>query len=125
MPPDWKRKTCVASDSSGPTLGAGYASEDRDGLSRLRLLWLYRPRRLWQRVGSATAVFDLARYPTLAENYLKQRPDLLLFQASGGSDEIAPILICEEGVVYRDTVITDPKTLDPRQDPNPAVACTS
>jgi hypothetical protein len=90
-----------------PALGAAYASEDRDGLARLRLLWLYRPRRLWQRIGSATTVFDLARYPTLAENYLRLRPDLLLFQASGGSDEAAPILICEEGVVYRDTVITN------------------
>jgi hypothetical protein len=93
-----------------PTLGMSYASEDRDGLSRLRLLWLYRPRRLWQRVGSATTVFDLARYPRLAENYLKLRPDLLLFQASGGSGEVAPILVCEEGVVYRDVVITDPGT---------------
>jgi hypothetical protein len=91
-----------------PSLGAAYASEDRAGLARLRLLWLYRPHRLWQRVGSATAVFDLARYPKLAENYLRQRPDLLLFQASGGSDEAAPILVCEEGVVYRDAVITDP-----------------
>jgi hypothetical protein len=91
-----------------PALGAAYASEDRDGLARLRLLWLYRPRRLWQRIGSATAVFDLARYPKLAENYLKQRPDLLLFQASGGTDGAAPILVCEEGIVYRDTVITGP-----------------
>jgi hypothetical protein len=91
-----------------PGLGASYASEDRDGLARLRLLWLYRPRRLWQRIGSATAVFDLARYPKLAENYLKQRPDLLLFQASGGTDGAAPILVCEEGVVYRETVITEP-----------------
>lgn len=89
-------------------LGAAYASEDRDGLARLRLLWLYRPRRLWQRIGSATAVFDLARYPKLAENYLRQRPDLLLFQASGGTDGAAPILVCEEGVVYRETVIADP-----------------
>ena len=91
-----------------PGLGAAYASEDRDGLARLRLLWLYRPRRLWQRIGSATAVFDLARYPKLAENYLKQRPDLLLFQASGGTDGAAPILVCEEGVVYRDSIITGP-----------------
>jgi hypothetical protein len=90
-----------------PMLGASYASEDRDGLARLKLLWLYRPRRLWQRIGSATAVFDLARYPKLAENYLRLRPDLLLFQASGGVDA-APILVCEEGVVYRDTVITRP-----------------
>jgi hypothetical protein len=91
-----------------PALGAAYASEDRDGLARLKLLWLYRPRRLWQRIGSATSVFDLARYPKLAENYLKLRPDLLLFQASGGTDGAAPILVCEEGVVYRDTVIAEP-----------------
>jgi hypothetical protein len=87
-----------------PTLGAAYASEDRAGLARLRLLWLYRPRRLWQRVGSATTVFDLARYPKLAENYLRQRPDLLLFQASAGPEETGPILICEEGVVYELTI---------------------
>jgi hypothetical protein len=93
-----------------PVLGSSYASEDRDGVARLKLLWLYRPHRLWQRIGSATTVFDLARYPRLAENYLRQRPDLLLFQASGGSEETAPILVCEEGVVFRDLVITDPRT---------------
>jgi hypothetical protein len=93
-----------------PVLGSSYASEDRDGIARLKLLWLYRPHRLWQRIGSATTVFDLARYPRLAENYLRQRPDLLLFQASGGSEESAAILVCEEGVVYRDLIITDPRT---------------
>lgn len=93
-----------------PVLGSSYASEDRDGVARLKLLWLYRPRRLWQRIGSATTVFDLARYPKLAENYLRQRPDLLLFQASVGTDAAAPILICEEGVVYRDVLITNPRT---------------
>lgn len=93
-----------------PALGAAYASEDRDGLARLRLLWLYRPHRVWQRVGPATTVFDLARYPKLAENYLRQRPDLLLFQASGGADGSAPVLVCEEGVVYKDLVVTDPAT---------------
>jgi len=90
-----------------PTLGSAYASEDRDGLSRLKLLWLYRPKRMWQRIGSATTVFDLARYPKLAENYLRQRPDLLLFQASAGGTDAYPILICEEGIVYRDSVITE------------------
>lgn len=89
-----------------PVLGAAYASEDRDGLARLRLLWLYRPHRLWQRIGSATTVFDLARYPSLSENYLKLRPDLLLFQAAGGPDEGSPILVCEQGVVFRDELIT-------------------
>ena len=87
-----------------PALGAAYASEDRDGLARLRLLWLYRPHRLWQRIGSAVSVFDLARYPSLSENYLKLRPDLLLFQAAGGDG--SPILICEQGVVFRDELVT-------------------
>ncbi len=90
-----------------PALGAAYASEDRDGLARLRLLWLYRPQRLWQRIGSATSVFDLARYPSLSENYLRQRPDLLLFQADADG---FPIMICEEGVVYRDVVIDRRRT---------------
>jgi len=91
-----------------PALGSAYASEDRDGLTRLKLLWLYRPKRMWQRIGSATTVFDLARYPKLAENYLRQRPDLLLFQASVAGSEAHPILICEEGIVYRDSLITEP-----------------
>jgi hypothetical protein len=94
-----------------PVLGSTYASEDLNGLARLRLLWLYRARRLWQKVGSATAVFEIARFPTLAGVYLKARPDLLLFQASAGNaGEAAPILICEEGVVYRESVITHPRT---------------
>lgn len=92
-----------------PELGSTYASEDRDGLSRLKLLWLYRPKRMWQRIGSATTVYDLARYPKLAENYLRQRPDLLLFQASAAGSDAYPILICEEGIVYRDSLITDPE----------------
>ena len=91
-----------------PHLGSAYASEDRNGLARLRLLWLYRSRRLWQRVGSATSVFDLARYPTLTDLYLRRRPDLLLLQPSGDTDVTTdPILICEEGVVFRDSIVRE------------------
>ena len=84
-----------------PEVGVCYASEDRAGLARLRLLWLYRANRLWQTVGAAASVFDLAQY---AQSYLEQRPDLLLLQPAPNADE-APILICEEGVVYRESVL--------------------
>lgn len=94
-----------------PALGAVYASEDRTGLARLRLLWMYRHRRLWQKVGSATSVFDIARFPTLAGIYLKARPDLLLFQpTAGNTSDSAPILICEEGIVYRESILKDTRT---------------
>lgn len=96
-----------------PALGATYASEDLVGLSRLRWFWDGRKKRPWKKQGSATTVFDLARYPSLGGQHLEERPDLLLFQAmSAGSDNDAgsPILICEEGVVYRDIVINDPTT---------------
>ncbi len=93
-------------------LGQAYASEDLNGLLRLRWLWNNRPARVWQRNGAASTVFDLARFPTIASQYLTDRPDLLLFQpmSVGGNDReaSAPILICEEGVVYRDIVINDP-----------------
>jgi hypothetical protein len=93
-------------------LGQAYASEDLNGLLRLRWLWNNRPARIWQRNGAASTVFDLARYPTIASQYLEARPDLLLFQpmSVGGNDReaSAPILVCEEGVVYRDIVIKDP-----------------
>jgi hypothetical protein len=91
--------------------GQAYASEDLEGLLRLRWLWNNRPARVWQQNGSASTVFDLARYPTLGGQYLDSRPDLLLFQPmSVGSarESGAPILICEEGVVYRDIVIKGP-----------------
>jgi hypothetical protein len=91
--------------------GQAYASEDLNGLLRLRWLWNNRPARVWQRCGSASTVFDLARYPALGSQYLDSRPDLLLFQpmsvGSGDREAGAPILICEEGIVYRDIIIKD------------------
>ena len=94
-------------------LGQAYASEDLDGLSRLRWLWNGKQSRPWRKNGSATTVFDLARYPALGGQFLEARPDLLLFQpmsAGNDAESGAPILICEEGIVYRDIVVSDPKT---------------
>jgi hypothetical protein len=96
-----------------PALGEISASEDLAGLSRLRWVWESRSKRPWQKQGSATTVFDLARYPALGGQYLEQRPDMLLFQpmsAGRGRESGSPILICEEGVVYRNIVIDDPET---------------
>ena len=97
-----------------PPLGQTYASEDLKGLSRLRKLWEMKPARAWNKNGSATSVFDLARYPGLGGQYLETRPDLLLFQpmsvGNEGREAGTPILICEEGIVYRDIIIKDPDT---------------
>jgi hypothetical protein len=96
-----------------PLLGQAYASEDIKGLARLRWLWNAKPARLWQKNGSATTVFDLARYPALGGQFLESRPDLLLFQPMSAGDDReagAPILICEGGIVYRDIVVSDPQT---------------
>ncbi len=68
---------------------------------------------LWQRYGTATTAFDLARYPALGSQFLENRPDLLLFQPTSDigsdADPNTPILICEEGIVYRNIVIRDPE----------------
>ena len=96
-----------------PALGEICASEDLAGLSRLRWVWESRSKRPWQKQGSATTVFDLARYPALGGQYLEARADLLLFQpmsAGSGRESGAPILICERGIVYRNIVIDDPET---------------
>ncbi|WP_238537547.1 hypothetical protein [Zavarzinella formosa] len=85
-----------------PEVGVCYASEDSAGLSRLRLLWIYRENRLWQKVGAAASVFDLAMY---AQSYLEQRPDLLLLQPAPNAEE-SPVLICEEGIIYRESVLS-------------------
>ncbi|MCE9532389.1 MAG: hypothetical protein K8T89_14900 [Planctomycetes bacterium] len=93
--------------------GLALASEDLNGLARLRWLWDTRTERPWRVNGPATTVFDLARYRSLGGQYLEARPDLLLFQTMSigdGQDAGAPILICEEGVVYRDIVLKDPAT---------------
>lgn len=93
-----------------PGLGQLYASEDLDGMARLRWLWQAKGLRPWQRIGSATTVFDLARYPMMAGSYLESNPDMLLFQTLTGttssSEQFDPILVCEEGVVYQKAVIT-------------------
>jgi hypothetical protein len=93
-----------------PALGQLFASEDVDGMARLRWLWQAKSMRPWQRIGTATTVFDLARYPMMAGSYLETNPDLLLFQTLAGSgntqEAIEPILICEEGVVFQKAVIT-------------------
>ncbi|HEY8503847.1 MAG TPA: hypothetical protein VIL46_04655 [Gemmataceae bacterium] len=91
-------------------LGEACGAEDIDGLARLRHLWTLKPSRAWRAFGHATPVFDLARFPILGGQHLQDRPDLLLFQpTSNGEDEpgpSAPVLVCEEGVAYRDALLT-------------------
>jgi hypothetical protein len=97
-----------------PMIGQAIASDDMTGLNHLRWLWEIKPTRSWQRYGTATTAFDLARYPALGSQYLEARPDLLLFQPTSDigsdADPNTPILICEEGIVYRNIVIRDPET---------------
>jgi hypothetical protein len=94
-----------------PALGRALATDDVDGLARLRLLWSVRPTRPWQRCGPAVTVFDLARYPVLGGQHLEEHPDLLLFQptADDGRENqpAAPVLVCGSGLVYRDGVLKE------------------
>jgi hypothetical protein len=95
-----------------PELGGVIGSDNLDGLARLRWLWSLRPKRPWQKTGAATTVFDLARYPALSGPPLEARPDLLLFQPltdiAPDATAPSPILICDEGVFYRDKLLTEP-----------------
>jgi hypothetical protein len=97
-----------------PSFGQLYASEDVNGMARLRCLWQIKSQRPWQALGAANPVFDIARYPGLGGNYLESHPDLLLFQPMSEEgfteDSISPILICEEGLVYRSVVINHLQT---------------
>ena len=35
---------------------------------------------------------------------------MLLFQAAAGPDDGTPIMVCEEGIVFRDVLVDDPET---------------
>ncbi len=96
-----------------PKFGRVIESENLDGLAHLRWLWELNPRHPWSKIGIATSVFELARYPPLGGEYLDIRPDLLLLQPrgelSGQPGDDAPILICKQGIYYKGAVISDPK----------------
>jgi len=85
-------------------------SSERE-LHSLKYIHDHRDDRPWQKQGSASAVFELARYPSLGRQYLSDHPDLLLFQPMSvgdrGRDVSAPILICASGVYYRELAITN------------------
>jgi hypothetical protein len=103
-----------------PFLGQAYASEDVNGMARLRWLYHIKPQRPWRHAGPASPVLDLARYPSLGGQYLHLRPDLLLFQPMGDDENDpllgSPILVCEEGVLYGEVLIDDANArIDVRQ----------
>lgn len=94
-----------------PRLAEVLVTEDLDGLARLCHLWGLLTERPWDDIAPATPVFDLARYPVLGGQFLHAHPDLLFFQSGAEFEEIvgspSPILVCEEGVLYRDHLIRD------------------
>jgi hypothetical protein len=95
-----------------PAIGEALGSEDGDELGRLLLLWSLREQKPWQKCGPAASAFDLARYPALGGEYLRGRPDLLLFQPTAEDlpeeGPPAPILVCGAGIVFREAVLTRP-----------------
>jgi hypothetical protein len=100
-----------------PALGRTLGAEDTDGLARLRLLWELRPKRPWQRCGSAATVFELANYPMLGGQHLEAAPDLLLFQPLPGGRDGQPdyLLVCGRGLILRDALLHErPQSFDSR-----------
>ncbi len=102
-----------------PVLGASLASEDFKGISRLYVLFQMRQSRPWSAIGSAATAFDLARYPDLGGEFLTEHPNLLLVQfgsdLSNDESEPSPLLICEDGVIYKQQVIVRDSVIRFRQ----------
>ncbi|HMC65570.1 MAG TPA: hypothetical protein VKI65_11585 [Gemmataceae bacterium] len=97
-----------------PGLGAALGTSEPEQLARLRLLWSLRPLRPWDRCGKASTAFELAGYLTLGGEHLAACPDLLFFQNVPSEDwqtgPWPPILICGRGIVFQETVFTQPPT---------------
>jgi len=97
-----------------PTFGQVFGRASVAELNCLRYIHSHRDDRSWRKIGTASPVFDLARYPSLGRQYLGNRPDLLLFQPMSvgdrGRDASAPVLICVGGIHYRELAITSPTT---------------
>jgi hypothetical protein len=94
----------IEAGETAPALGEVLEIEDTEGLAHLRLLWSLRASRPWDRISSATTVFDLAADPE-QRDLLKRYPDLLLRHSLpsrfgiGVEGGVALLLICSRGVL--------------------------
>jgi hypothetical protein len=84
-------------------------------LAQLRLLWSLRPRRPWDRFGSALTVFEIAEQTDSAETLAKY-PDLLLLgempglpsvSANGERAAHAAAALCAAGVYFQETLFSE------------------
>jgi hypothetical protein len=105
---------------SSPALGR-LVGQDAGALAQLRLLWSLRPRRPWDRFGSALTVFEaadqidalaiLAAYPELL--LLAEVPALPSMLVNGEKSARAVVALCSDGVHFQDAVFTEfPRTIE-------------
>jgi hypothetical protein len=105
---------------TSPSLGR-LIGRDPVALAQLRLLWSLRPRRPWDRFGSALTAYEVAdqfdsveilsAYPDLL--LLAEVPALPLILANGEKSARAGVALCAEGVHFQDAVFTEfPRTIE-------------
>jgi hypothetical protein len=112
---------------TSPSLGR-LVGRDAVALAQLRLLWSLRPRRPWDRFGSALTVFEVADQIDSVET-LSAYPDLLLLAegpalpsilANGERSAQAGVALCADGVHFQDAVFTEfPRTIEVLARPSP------
>jgi hypothetical protein len=105
---------------TSPSLGR-LVGQDAAALAQLRLLWSLRPRRPWDRFGSALTAFEVAEQMDAAK-VLAAFPDLLLraevpalpsLLVNGERSARAGIVLCADGVHFQEAVFTEfPRTIE-------------
>jgi hypothetical protein len=110
----------IEAGQDSPSLGR-LVGNDASALAQVRLLWSLRPRRPWDRFGSALSVFEVAELQD-APHILAAHPDLLLwakvpavrssFDNGLGSPD-ARIALGVRGVYFQEELFTEfPRTIE-------------
>jgi uncharacterized C2H2 Zn-finger protein len=94
-----------------PSVAEALNTADLDGLARLRLLWLLREDRPWERFGSAATAFELAAYPT-TESELAAAPDVLLYWTWNVQGRLERLWITGRGLMFREAKLTAPGPIE-------------
>jgi hypothetical protein len=110
----------IEAGQDAPSLGR-LIGKDGAALAQLRLLWSLRPRRPWDRFGSALSAFEVAELHD-AQRVLAAHPDLLLWAKvpqirsvldNGLGSPEARIALCARGVCFQEEVFTEfPRTIE-------------
>ncbi|MCS6850847.1 MAG: hypothetical protein NZ700_06725 [Gemmataceae bacterium] len=93
-----------------PSLGEVLRIDSPTSLVRLR--WLSQAHdRPWENVGPGVTAYEIAGYPDLGASVLGRDPDLLLAAGLNGAwhSDAALIRICEQGVIFADTLMSEPR----------------